>query len=577
MAAANTKKKNGGKKQQQQKQQRQNGANGSTPVDQAEIKKKIQHHQQQQKKKKKHQQSGLVSVLTSTPFMVGVVVVILSIVLSYEPVAVQVDNIFGTATSRQHQHERELLKQRQLDDEAADIVEKAIAASGRSEMNLAADRLCDSFQDDPTSPSHCMPAPTNAETPFDVMIQNDSQYRIDIHWENDTGDSSGKKSRTVIANVEGFGASQSLRVFPTNRFYITRHGVREGLFYKSKPLWFIPTKINQRFVVPNEAEPSQDKCIDRYELQCLQYAQDGQCWQTPGWMIVHCCESCEKFAPELNARQLVDVSERCTKERMNITEPIWKSGDLNALFEEWTTSPKYAKYSPTIHSSPSMAIEESSDGDENDHQKSPPWVITFDNFFSEEEAKALIEGGYLAGFDRSTNQGKTNEQGEMEMVESVTRTSSNAWCTGDCQQLPLVKTVTKRIEEVTRIPSSHYEPFQVLDYGPDQFYKMHHDSTGRDPKPSGNRILTFFMYLSDVEEGGETKFNQLQDGLKITPKLGRALIWPSVLNDEPDFWDDRMYHEAMPVVKGKKYAANHWIHLNDYETPNLWGCTGSFA
>ena len=104
---------------------------------------------------------------------------------------------------------------------------------------------------------------------------------------------------------------------------------------------------------------------------------------------------------------------------MNITEPIWKPGDLNALFEEWTTSPKYEKYSPAIHSSPSMAVEGSSHGDENDSPKSsPPWVITFDDFFSEEEAKALIEGGYLAGFDRSTNQGKTNEQGEMEMVES---------------------------------------------------------------------------------------------------------------------------------------------------------------
>ena len=28
---------------------------------------------------------------------------------------------------------------------------------------------------------------------------------------------------------------------------------------------------------------------------------------------------------------------------------------------------------------------------------------------------------------------------------------------------------------------------------------------------------------------------------------------------------------------GKKYAANHWIHLNDYEGPNRWGCTGSFS
>ena len=38
----------------------------------------------------------------------------------------------------------------------------------------------------------------------------------------------------------------------------------------------------------------------------------------------------------------------------------------------------------------------------------------------------------------------------------------------------------------------------------------------------GPRILTFFLYLSDVEEGGETVFTNL--GIKVKPKRGRALI-----------------------------------------------------
>ncbi len=81
--------------------------------------------------------------------------------------------------------------------------------------------------------------------------------------------------------------------------------------------------------------------------------------------------------------------------------------------------------------------------------------------------------------------------------------------------------------------------------------------------------------LSDVEEGGETYFNKLD--LAIKPKKGRALVWPSVLDEDPEFWDKRMYHEAKDVIKGKKLAANHWIHLNDYHTPNHWGCTGAFS
>ena len=61
--------------------------------------------------------------------------------------------------------------------------------------------------------------------------------------------------------------------------------------------------------------------------------------------------------------------------------------------------------------------------------------------------------------------------------------------------------------------------------------------------------------MSDVEEGGETYFNQLD--LAVSPKKGRALIWPSVTDDDPKFWDARMFHEAKDVIRGKKLAANH--------------------
>jgi hypothetical protein len=42
-----------------------------------------------------------------------------------------------------------------------------------------------------------------------------------------------------------------------------------------------------------------------------------------------------------------------------------------------------------------------------------------------------------------------------------------------------------------------------------------------------------------VEEGGETYFNKLD--LAVKPKKGRALVWPSVLDENPEYWDKRMY------------------------------------
>eukprot|EP00971_Amphidinium_carterae_P063784 1262514-Amphidinium_carterae.2 len=41
--------------------------------------------------------------------------------------------------------------------------------------------------------------------------------------------------------------------------------------------------------------------------------------------------------------------------------------------------------------------------------------------------------------------------------------------------------------------------------------------------PQGPRLMTFFLYLTDGFDGGETAFTEL--GLAVTPKVGRAVLW----------------------------------------------------
>lgn len=90
----------------------------------------------------------------------------------------------------------------------------------------------------------------------------------------------------------------------------------------------------------------------------------------------------------------------------------------------------------------------------------------------------------------------------------------------------------------------------------------------------GPRILTFFLYLSDVEEGGETNFPMINIAAK--PKKGSAILWPSTRLDNILEQDARTHHEAKAVIKGVKFAANTWIHSHNFEVPNHWGCTGAF-
>ena len=137
----------------------------------------------------------------------------------------------------------------------------------------------------------------------------------------------------------------------------------------------------------------------------------------------------------------------------------------------------------------------------------------------------------------------------------------------------MVQTVFQRIYNLINISLDNMESLQILEYKKDQFYEAHHDYLPSQLQMQcGPRVLTLFMYLSDVEEGGATNFVRL--GIKNEPKLGRIILWPNTLDSNITIIDDRTVHEAQPVIKGVKYAANGWIHLNDFKTPNLWTCTG---
>lgn len=54
-------------------------------------------------------------------------------------------------------------------------------------------------------------------------------------------------------------------------------------------------------------------------------------------------------------------------------------------------------------------------------------------------------------------------------------------------------------------------------------------------------------------QGGETRFTNLN--LDVKPRRGRVVLWPSVLNEDPNVKDFRTEHEALTVVKGVKVSS----------------------
>lgn len=148
----------------------------------------------------------------------------------------------------------------------------------------------------------------------------------------------------------------------------------------------------------------------------------------------------------------------------------------------------------------------------------------------------------------------------------------NAWCIDMCEEDETVMDINERISKLIGIPDTNAERLQLLQYEPGQYYTTHHDMIQyQADQQGGHRILTVYIYLNDVEEGGGTMFDEL-DELTVMPKRGRILIWPSVYDEDPFEKDWRTSHQALEVIRGIKYGANAWYHMRDYKTASDSGC-----
>jgi prolyl 4-hydroxylase len=98
------------------------------------------------------------------------------------------------------------------------------------------------------------------------------------------------------------------------------------------------------------------------------------------------------------------------------------------------------------------------------------------------------------------------------------------------------------------------EHMQIVKYEIGQEFKEHYDyAEGAFQK--NQRRYTIFVYLNDVEEGGETKFSQLDKF--FFPKEKNAVFWEN--HDEAGKCYPESIHCGKPPIKGKKYGLNIWI------------------
>jgi prolyl 4-hydroxylase len=208
-----------------------------------------------------------------------------------------------------------------------------------------------------------------------------------------------------------------------------------------------------------------------------------------------------------------------------------------------------------------------------------PRLLLVKNFISLEECNKIIETA-RPRLEHSTVAVVKGGKQQSDQDNQV-RTSSTAWLNSQTTGLRLLDDITRRVYELVKVPMDHAEDMQVLHYGFKQHYHAHHDFFDPNVYPTPefkkghNRMITVFMYLSDVEEGGETNFpfatgektlssyDKCEMGLKVKPKRGDCIIFYSMKADahrpQGNQLDTNSLHAGCDVLKGDKWSANYWI------------------
>lgn len=156
---------------------------------------------------------------------------------------------------------------------------------------------------------------------------------------------------------------------------------------------------------------------------------------------------------------------------------------------------------------------------------------------------------------------------DKHMVVSDTRTTQTGFIADEDSYT--VELMSRRISHITNLDTTYAEWLAISNYGTGGHYTQHADffdpnvliHSSQSYTHLGNRIATFLMYLSEVDEGGHTIF--LDANLSVAPIKGSALFWHNLHKSGTP--DQLTWHAACPILHGNKWIANKWIREKGQE------------
>ena len=359
------------------------------------------------------------------------------------------------------------------------------------------------------------------------------------------------------------------------------------------------------------------QCIFKDD-HCIEYAHYNDCTddtaETEHWMTLYCCPICHATAHlefllrcpmDPNAYNAYSRAGEVSKKFLRMIRKLGEGTTTTTTTTTTISTTTTADQVIQVHAAPIPVHELLPHSGVQEHgyimMEGAPWVVTIDNFVTDQEIYSLIQHGYKYGYERSTehkqqqhhshhsHQHHNDDDGSMESWEAhglddddndvMERTAYEAWCdeTTDCTSDPVVLSLMDRLAYAVGIPQSHADAIELLRYDVGQYDTIHTDFHSYQVYgQTGTCVLTAILYLTNVDGnggGGETQFPYLHD-LTIVPKKGRLVLWSNVLDEDPKEEAVLARHRNLPV-RGvgegnnhhhQKFTATVFFHARNFQS-----------
>jgi len=191
------------------------------------------------------------------------------------------------------------------------------------------------------------------------------------------------------------------------------------------------------------------------------------------------------------------------------------------------------------------------------------FVLQYDNLFTAQECQ-----GFIDSFNRMDKAGLTLSRQKQEGISSTVKKDDQFYFSDilsgmelDISDMAPFRMFCERFWPEVYNP--YAEKYGILNSGIPHMsirsIKLQKTEIGggyhiwhcEDDSPTNmRRVMTFILYLNDIDEGGETEF--LYHPKRVKAKQGRLILWPAGFTHT---------HRGNPPLSNTKYVMTGWIEM----------------